>query len=242
MKTLIGVVASPYVEPRFHLQQNIIGSNYVESVAKAGGLPIMIPITLDEEQIGSYVDLCDGFLFCGGADLNPLLFGENPHPLLGDTNLDFDNFQLSLIGKVLTAKKPLLGICRGEQLLNVACGGTLYQDISLQPKEPMKHMQSEVKRYSVSHKVTFTEGSLLYDIFGKTHYVNSFHHQSVKNLGTNLRTTGLADDDTIEGIEVIDHPFQVGVQWHPENFIQVTDSMIPLFAKLVETASKKDFE
>lgn len=240
MKTIIGIVANLTIEPSFHLEQNIIGSHYSESVEKAGGLPLLIPVTSNEDALDSYVTLCDGFLFCGGADINPLLYGEVPHPLLGSSNLELDHFQLTLMKKIISAQKPVLGICRGEQILNVACGGTLYQDISLYSKSSMKHMQSEIKRHSVSHKVTFTKDSILYDIFGLKTYTNSYHHQSVNALGDNLAVTAIADDYIIEGIEMLHHPFQVGVQWHPENFIQTSNKMLPLFEKLVETASIKN--
>lgn len=233
----IGVVASSFEEPKFYLKQNVAGANYIDSVAKAGGLPFIIPITQNIKHLTSYIDLCDGFLFCGGADLNPLTYNENPHPQLGDTDLDFDYFQLKLIQFALSEKKPILGICRGEQLLNVACGGTLYQDLTLAPMQTMKHMQSEIKRYSVSHKVFFSENSILFQLFGKEILTNSYHHQSVKTLGVHLRSTAYSEDKIIEGIERTDHPFQVGVQWHPENFIQVSDAMIPLFQKLVNVSA-----
>lgn len=238
MKPLIGIATNVFVEPSFHLEQNVAGSHYIDSVKKAGGLPLLIPFTLNNNDLSSYVTLCDGFLFCGGGDINPLLFGENPHPLNGSGNLELDQFHLSLMKKIIKASKPVLGICRGEQILNVSLGGTIYQDLSL-CESPIKHMQSEAKRHFITHKVSFTSGSILYDLFGENTYTNSYHHQSIHSLGDNLTATGFTDDGIIESIEVLNHPFQVGVQWHPENFIQISDAMIPLFQKLIDVATKK---
>lgn len=238
MKPLIGIAANLDVEPSFHLEQNVVGCHYIESVKKAGGLPVLIPFTLNQSDISSYVNLCQGFLFCGGGDINPLLFGENPHPLNGSGNLELDQYQLALMKKILSANKPVLGICRGIQILNVACGGTIYQDLSLSGKSPIKHKQLEAKRHFASHKVTFLANSILHDLFGSELFTNSYHHQSVNRLGENLVATGFTDDNFIESIEMLTHPFQVGVQWHPENFIQVSDVMLPLFQRLVDTSSK----
>ncbi|WP_099470002.1 gamma-glutamyl-gamma-aminobutyrate hydrolase family protein [Konateibacter massiliensis] len=238
MKTLIGIAANMIVEQSFHLDQNVVGSHYVESVVRGGGLPLLIPFTRSQADLAAYVRLCDGFLFCGGADINPLLFGENPHPSLGSGNLDLDRFHLSLMKKILTVQKPVLGICRGIQVLNVACGGTVYQDLSLMEGTPMKHMQSEAKRYFVTHEVKFTDNSVMQDLFGSSLFTNSYHHQSVNSLGRNLIATGFSDDGIIESIEHTENPFQIGVQWHPENFIEISDVMLPLFQRLVEQAKR----
>lgn len=239
MKPIIGIAANVFIEPSFHLEQNVVGSHYIDSIKKAGGLPVLIPFSLNNSDISSYVKLCNGFLFCGGGDINPLLFGENPHPLNGSGNLELDQFQLLLMKKILAAQKPLLGICRGIQILNVACGGTIYQDLSLYGKPHIKHMQAEAKRHFTSHKVRFEKDSILYSLFGQETFTNSYHHQSINALGDNLAATGFADDNIIEGIEMLYHPFQIGVQWHPENFIETSDVMLPLFQKLIEVSTQK---
>lgn len=239
MKPLIGIAANVFVESSFHLEQNVVGCHYIDSIKKAGGLPVLIPFTLNNSDIASYVKLCNGFLFCGGGDINPLLFGENPHPLNGSGNLELDQFHLLLMKKILAAQKPVLGICRGIQILNVACGGTIYQDLSLFDKSHIKHMQAEAKRHFTTHKVTFEKGSILNSLFGNETFTNSYHHQSINALGNNLIATGFADDKIIEGIEMLYHPFQIGVQWHPENFIETSDVMLPLFQKLIEVSTQR---
>lgn len=236
MKPLIGIAANVFVESSFHLEQNVVGCHYIDSIKKGGGLPVLIPFSQNQTDISSYVKLCDGFLFCGGGDINPLLYGENPHALLGSGNLELDQFQLMLMKKIIEAKKPVLGICRGIQILNVALGGSVYQDFSLDQKEHIKHMQHEAKRYFPTHKVTFLNGSILYGLFGDELYTNSYHHQSLNKLGDTLIATGFAEDGIIESIEVVGHPYQIGVQWHPENFIETSNVMLPLFEQLIQVS------
>ena len=239
MKPLIGIASNLTVESSFPLEQNVVGCHYIESIKKSGGLPILIPFTLNHADICTYVTLCQGFLFCGGGDINPLLFGENPHALNGSGHVELDQFHLFLMEKILSANKPVLGICRGIQILNVACGGSIYQDLSLTGNSTIKHMQSEAKRHFVTHKVTFIEGTILQELFGHEVYTNSYHHQAVNKLGDNLIASGFTDDGIIEALEMLSHPFQVGVQWHPENFIQVGNAMLPLFERLVDTAMQR---
>ena len=236
MSTIIGVIASPLSEGREQSDRNVVTNSYLNAVSLGGGTPIILPITADKEQMDASLDLCDGILFCGGIDVNPLLYHQTPHLLLGACNMEYDCFQITIMKKVLERNMPMLAICRGIQLLNVVRGGSLYQDVTLQPKEAMRHMQKEEDRSRPSHKVQIMEGTVLSKIFRSEVLTNSYHHQSVKDLGEGLIVSAKAEDDTIEAIEMADHPFQIGVQWHPECMVQSSPSMRELFREFVNAS------
>lgn len=235
MQPIIGIMAT------IHELNDVPGftrlnNTYVLSVSQAGGIPIVIPTCLTENEISRIVDLCDGFLFSGGIDITPSFFGEDAHAGIGECHYGLDLVQFNLIKRVLDVRKPLLGICRGHQLLNVACGGTLYQDLSEFSAKVLKHRQ-ETPYGDVAHRITIAEDSLLAQMLGTSIMVNSYHHQSVKTAGSDVRITAYSADDVAEAIELPDHPFAVGVQWHPEVMVTAGDtSMLPLFQKLIDTA------
>ncbi len=210
--------------------------NYPNAVIRGGGVPVMLPVTKSREILSGYLTVCDGFLFSGGQDLSPCRYGELPSRLLGPTSLLLDDYQLSLMKLVLEAKKPFLAICRGIQVLNVACGGTLYQDLTEFSPTVSKHMQ-ETDRGDVSHPVTIQEGTLLRQLFGTRIWTNSYHHQALKQVAECLQTAALSDDGIVEAVEVKDYPFGIGVQWHPEAMLPSDDAMLPLFVSLVQKAS-----
>lgn len=196
--------------------------SYSNVIREAGGTPILLPITRDEEVIAAYAELVDGVLFSGGEDVDPAFYGEEQLWACGDVIPLRDEFELKLC-RILLEKypeKPILGICRGEQVLNVACGGTLYQDIRSQLPGCIAHQQHQISPYA-SHKVTIDEASKLHDIFCTANImVNSFHHQAVKDIAQSLRITARASDGVIEGFEMPDHPYFIGVQWHPERLVE----------------------
>lgn len=231
----IGITTFHFKRPTGSIS-HAVNETYLSAIARCGGLPYALPIVTDEALLDAYVEDMDGFLFSGGIDISPSFYGEAPHPLLGDTSLTLDRCQIPLIRKVIAARKPFLAICRGNQLLNVACGGTLYQDVRLHG-EVFKHIQS-TDTGDFSHKVHIEPGSRLYSLLGDTAWTNSFHHQSVKELGRGLAVTAHTDDGIIEGIELTDYPFGLGIQWHPEAMFAVEDSMRPLFAGLIEAVIK----
>lgn len=212
-----------------------LNKEYVTAIERMGGMPILLPVTLNKMLIDEYVALCDGFVFSGGGDINPLYFNTPPHSGLGGVNSEVDCFQLTLIQKVLESGKPLLGVCRGIQLLNVALGGNLYQDLGEIQGEVFQHEQHAPK-YDVIHKVRFVENSVLYEMFGKSVYTNSYHHQAIKRLGKNLRIIGMTDDGVVEAVEMLGHKFCIGVQWHPEMMFTHSDEMSVLFEALVEAS------
>lgn len=183
---------------------------YAKAVEDAGGLPLIIPIVNLRENVKAVAQLADGFIFSGGDDIRPGYYGEEPLLPLELSPDERTDFEIALFTEVLRLKKPVLGICLGSQLINVALGGSLYQDIPLEISKAINHRGE--------HIISIKEGSLLYNILVgvKTLSVNSAHHQSVKTTGKYLVVCAEAPDGVVEAIEIPDHPFLLGVQWHPE--------------------------
>lgn len=232
MKPLIGILAHPTLTDYRGGKSTIqsCGENYLFSLEKVGASPLILPIYDDPETLDRYTQLCDAFLIPGGIDVNPIRYGENPHPLLGQCRLDYDDYQLHFIARMLASQKPILAICRGIQIVNVACGGTLYQDVSLHGPGTMHHQQADVTPGGISHKVTIEPGSILHRLYGGELWTNSFHHQAIKDLGRGLKITARADDGIIEAVEGTDHPYLHAVQWHPESFFVREDNyMLAIF-------------
>ena len=240
MRPLIGIHAHPTQNPYRGSTATIhsCGENYLFSLEAAGGVPLILPIWDDPGALDRYTDLCDGFLIPGGIDVNPICYGETPHPLLDTTRLDFDEYQLHFIERMLASKKPILAICRGIQIVNVAFGGTLYQDVSLHGGDTMRHYQVDITPGGISHKVLIEDGSILSRLYGKELWTNSYHHQSIKDLGPGLRITARAEDGIIEAVEAKDHPYLHAVQWHPESFFVRSDNyMLPIFEDFIRACT-----
>lgn len=233
MRPVIGILTCGYMEKR-----QFVTDAYVRSIRISGGLPLLIPAQPPETDVAPYLFLCDGFLLPGGGDITPLLQDEDPVNGIGVTNLMLDVYQIRFAEEALATGKPVLGICRGMQVMNAACGGTLFQDISLQPGSPLLHMQTSESRSDASHKVIVDEGSLLYSVTGSSLYTNSFHHQTIRQPGKRMIPTAHALDDTIEAIEMEGHPFAVGVQWHPEAMFFSSLRMRNLFSFFIKTCEK----
>lgn len=209
---------------------------YVQAIKSAGGLPVLLPMIKSKSAISEYVELCDGFLFCGGGDITPLLFGQEPKSGIGSTDITLDLFQIRLMRLILEKEKPLLAICRGMQVLNVACGGTIYQDLHEVDFDTINHMQTSLSRKDISHKVTFAPKTNIHRMLGPFAYTNSFHHQSIDRVGKDLIVTGTTGDDIIEAIEMPSHSFVLGVQWHPESMLDSAPNMKQLFFALIRYA------
>lgn len=231
MKPKIGIIVCGLYE-----NKQFVTNAYIQSVRYSGGLPFIIPLVKSNPAIDEYIQLCDGFLFCGGADITPLLFGQEPVNGIGETNISLDLFQIRLMKRILPTKKPVLAICRGIQILNVACGGTIYQDISLKPGDVLNHMQTSNSRKDISHKVTIEPDTLLHRITGSILYTNSFHHQTLNQLGHGIIASAHTSDGTVEAIEMPDHPFVLGVQWHPEAMYRTSSTMRDLFHAFIRAA------
>ncbi len=214
MKPVIGMTA---------MRNNINGSNiytvsegYVQSILDAGGLPLILPSSGSPEEFAELAaSQIDGYLVPGGADVAPLLYGEEPQRTVTDVCKFNDEYEFALIHKMAELGKPVLGICRGLQVINVAFGGTLWQDIPSQLPNSNGH-QFKGLRYEASHSVNIVEGSHLHQIFGKNKlYINSFHHQAVKDVAPGFKVCATAHDGIIEAIEH-ESKYVLGVQWHPE--------------------------
>lgn len=216
--------------------QHTLSEAYTKAIIQVGALPLMLSPSTDMEMINRQMTLCDGVLLPGGDDVNPILYGEEPHYQLGCFSSLIDQHQLLLTQALLKTNKPLLGICKGAQVLNIACGGNLYQDLSECQHDTLCHSQKG-PREEASHTLTLTAPSILYDLFGSILYVNSFHHQALKNLGKDLVATAYAKDGIIEAIEMPNKPFVIGVQWHPESLLLSAPTMLPLFMKFITSCS-----
>ena len=216
-----------------------LAEGYYLSVLKAGGTPVAIPPHNDKEALISLLETLDGILFSGGGDINPLLLGEEPLPQLHSVCPKRDEPELFLAREAFHRQIPMLGICRGIQVMAAALGGKVFQDIYAQSESAkIKHSQ-DMPRYSASHTVSFKEGSVLQSIFGNKQSiaVNSFHHQAVSNPGPHLQVSAMSPDCIIEAVESSEHKALLGVQWHPECFILNNDeSHMSVFRWLISEA------
>ncbi len=216
-----------------------LAEGYYLSVVKAGGTPVAIPPHNDKEALVTLLETLDGILFSGGGDINPLLLGEEPLPQLHSVCPKRDEAELFLAREAFHRQIPMLGICRGIQVMAAALDGKVFQDIYVQGKgAKIKHSQ-DMPRHNVSHTVNIEEGSMLQSIFGnkQTLPVNSFHHQAVSDPGPHLKVSALSPDGIIEAVESSEHKALLGIQWHPECFILNHDeSMMSVFRWLVSEA------
>lgn len=214
--------------------------DYVASVERAGGRVRVLEIG---DSPRALVNELDAVLLTGGGDIDPVLYGEARHPSVDDAEPGRDEFELDLARRAMSADLPLLAICRGAQVLNVAAGGTLVQDIPSSMTTTVPHSVKEPKT-AVAHDVRVEPGSRLERALGSTVdgsrrcRVNSRHHQSVARVGAGLTASAHADDGVVEAIERRDAAFCVGVQWHPENFWQ-SGEFAPLFESFVAAARER---
>jgi putative glutamine amidotransferase len=213
---------------------------YLDAIVAAGGVPVMIPLGLSDDDLREIIQQMDGILLPGGGDIEPSAYHGEGHPTVGSVDEDRDRVEFTVARTAVAQQKPLLSICRGLQVLNVALGGSLWQDVELLMPQAMHHEHhgSHPRNY-LAHTVNIEPDSLLARQLGCTETaVNSLHHQGIQRLADSLRATAVAPDGLIEGVEVIGHPYAVGVQWHPENIIQNAPHMLGLFQGLVEAASQ----
>ena len=214
------------------MERIYVNKDYIDAVVKAGGIPLLLPPVADRASIVRYAEVCDGFILSGGGDINPILYGDFPHPCLEEFHTGLDRAQWALTEEILRTDKPLLAICRGIQLLNVVLVGTLWQDITAIGHPVMLHSQYS-PREDIFHPVSIEKDSILGRLWGEQLEVNSFHHQCLNHLGRHLKITATAPDGVIEAVEMPDHTFVVGIQWHPEMLLAGSDKMLPLFQQLI---------
>ena len=242
---MIGITSGTRIEASASLRDYeelcYISRDYIRAIEEAGGLPVIIPVHEDRELSREYLRVVDGLLLAGGVDLSPHFFGEEPHPKLGSVDIERDEVEMELARLALELDMPILAICRGIQVLNVAAGGTLYQDISQLDRTVLKHRQSAVGWYG-SHSIEIVEGTLLHRIVGKTRIrVNSFHHQAVKDPAKGFRVSATAPDGVIEAIESERHRFVLGVQFHPEEMWRRSPEAAALFKAFVAACYQTRF-
>lgn len=235
-KPIIGILANlhhyesgplPYVD-LCGLQRD-----YLYAIERAGGVPMMLPVVEDAATVRQQIAIVDGVVLSGGFDVNPAHYGEEPTALLEEIHPERDAYELMAIKISQDLGKPLLGICRGLQILNVAFGGTLYQDISHAPGERVKHRQ-KAQRFEPTHSVDVMEGTLLRKIVNTSSLAtNSFHHQAIKQLAPGFVVNAQAKDGVIEGIELPGNKFVLAVQWHPEMMASTDPYAKALFSEFV---------
>jgi len=215
-----------------------LSRTYVRAVKLGGGAPAIVMPYLEEAALRAIFNRLDGLLLSGGGDISPALFGEEDSGLLWSTDEQRDRAELKLARWALVEDLPLLGICRGAQMLNVAAGGTLIQDVATQVPNALTHSAVTGRPMaSIAHTVEIAESSLLAQVFGAGELdVNSAHHQAAKAIGAKMVVTARAPDGIVEGIEAPEHPFCLGVQWHPEVMVDSYPIMCRLFEALVEAA------
>lgn len=215
--------------------------NYMRAVLSGGAAPVLLSPDLDDCALDACLSRLDGLLLAGGNDVAPSLFGQLPIDELGEVNPLRDHFEIRLIQRAQALHMPVLGICRGVQIMNVALGGTLWQDLSSQyrtadGRKPMCHRQTCPGGYP-SHRVRVSSGTLLSTILpSEQAEVNSFHHQAVADVAPALRICAVAEDGVIEGVECPSLPFFLGVQWHPERTFETDAASQALFSALAQAA------
>ena len=211
-------------------------SDYSQAVLHAGGAPVIIPAAQDRKSLEAILDSVQGLILSGGPDLNPRFYGEEPRSGLGEVDETLDGMELPAAELAIERDLPLLGICRGIQVLNVALGGTLYQDIASQVPDSICHTPKTDKAVN-THTVRIESGSRLHKLFGKREiWVNGKHHQAVKDLAPGLTVVARARDGVFEAVEFREKRFVIGVQWHPEGTWQEDPNSQKLFASFVQEA------
>lgn len=236
MKPIIGITCFHDWQEQRHRQND----TYINAVIKAGGLPILLPCLMEETDKGRHLNLVQGLLVSGGPDADPIFFGEEPEAGLGNVNPRMDAYELPLIAMALNRRLPILGICRGVQMLNIAAGGSIIQHIPAVVSQALKHQQAAPRNY-MTHAVDIAPGTQLSKILGNgTARVNSFHHQAVGRVAKDFRVSAVAPDGVIEAIESTVHVFAVGVQWHPECMWDSAPNFDTLFNAFIQAAA--DYE
>lgn len=232
---VIGMAVGP--APKLLAGKHVFNTPYLHAVECSGGVPLLLPATEQPGAAETYIDLIDGLLLPGGVDVTPALYGQDPVPQVTYLLEDLDRLELALVRLAVEKGKPILGICRGMQLVNVAFGGTLYQDLPSQYPGCLGHSQDASTRSQRTHRVKLTPDSVIGSLLGTEMIsVNSYHHQAVKDAAPGFTVTARALDGVVEAIE--DPRRKVlAVQWHPEELVDRYPVFRALFRHLVEEAA-----
>lgn len=230
MKKIIGLTCKEYKDYGAYFQSS--SEDYINAIIRAGGIPLLIPISDDIKIISKQLEAIDGLIIMGGIDINPLSYGENWTFEQGDSSYRRDMHEKKLILECAKKEKPILGICRGHQMINVAFGGTLYQDNKMKNIHISQHFQKEKKQYPI-HSININKGSFLYNIFGEHTLVNSYHHQSIKDVAKKFKVSAFSHDGLIEAIEHQSLKIY-GVQFHPETMADNNEKMQQIFNKFID--------
>ncbi len=232
-KPLIGI--TPARENSY--QQVKLRREYIEVITAAGGIPILLPIQYDREIINCYLEIIDGLLLTGGGDIDPFLFGEEPVVGVREIDAQRDYFEVKLTKKALNRQIPILGICKGCQIINIAAGGDIYQDLYSQKEGIIEHFQKTARQLP-AHNIIIEQNSYLYRITEKENFrVNSFHHQAVRNTAPLFQAVARARDGVIEAIEKKEG-FVLGVQWHPESMYKDWEEHFYIFKEFIKASTK----
>ncbi|MCB9453382.1 MAG: gamma-glutamyl-gamma-aminobutyrate hydrolase family protein [Anaerolineaceae bacterium] len=237
MKPLIGITTASYTVPERGLYNQVSTGN-IKAIDSAGGLPVLIPVHVGMETLRAIYEQVDGILLPGGRDVNPQRYHMARHALTQDPDDRRDEAELAIARWAVEEDRPLFAICRGHQLLNVALGGTLIQDIASETASPIIHSTPrDIPRNFIAHEVTINPESRLHDILGTEQtWVNSLHHQAVELVAPGLHVTAHAPDGIVEGLELPGKHFVLSVQWHPEDIYADDPLARRLFAAFVEAA------
>lgn len=216
-KPIIGITSAYEIEDGLrNYHRTTVSIDYTKSIIAAGGIPVILPVTSDLDTIKGQLELLDGLLLSGGVDINPQYYGQDFKENMGVISPERDEGEFLLLDEFYKTGKPILGICRGHQLLNVFKGGTLFQDLKYSGKDYLKHRQDFYPELAV-HKVKIVdEDNILAKLYGKEVLTNSFHHQSVDKLGKDLTLIATTEDGIVEAFQMKSHKFLYGIQWHPE--------------------------
>jgi putative glutamine amidotransferase len=214
---------------------------FPRAVERAGGAPVLVPLKLSDETLRTIFSQLDGLLIAGGVDVHPSEYGESVEDYCGDIDLQRDAVELQMIRWALNDKVPVFGICRGIQAMNIAAGGSLYQDIPVQLQGKLWHQHRKGDPYNLlTHQIDIEPDSKLARVLGEQHaQVNSLHHQSVKDVAPGFRIVARATDGIVEGIEAMNGGFALGVQFHPEWLIDDDSRMVRLFEEFVRASAER---
>ena len=240
-RPMIGLTATTCPHPRSGAPMEALNRRYIEAIYDAGGIPVLIPTNLPSEAATALLARLDGLLLTGGGDIDPDQYGGEAHEAVHEVLPARDAMELALTKIAVAEGIPFLGVCRGLQVVNVALGGTLYQDLPSQYHRPLKHSRDAVtERTLLTHTVKIAEDSRVRRLLGAEEIkVNSLHHQGIRALAEGLKPVAWSSDGLIEAVELPDHPFGVAVQWHPEWLYREHPIHQALFRGLVDAAAHR---